>query len=448
MKEKLRSIPKAHDLLEDPSLEEILAQYQRDYVHFHVNEVLEGIRGSLLQGMETKFSKESILEEVQRRIDKPYVLRPVLNATGIVLHTNLGRAPLSESAVQRLSLLARSYNNLEFDLQQGKRGSRYHHLRRHLQYLTGAEDAHIVNNNAAAVYLVLNTFANEKEVLLSRGEMIEIGESFRIPEIMKLSGARLVEVGTTNRTHLADYERAITEETSLLMKVHPSNYFVGGFSQQVEAKELKKLAQDRGLLVFEDVGSGSLLEKGLYREKNSVAQAYSHVDLLSFSGDKLLGGPQAGIILGNQQNISKLKKSQLTRVLRVDKLTLAALEATLLDYSKKEELPIYFFLHRSFEELELRCLALLERLEERGIHGKLTSGEGLVGGGALPQERIRSPKLALPLGKDVEKISYLLRQGDPAVVGTIQEDHLLLDLRCIYPHEEEDLLGALREVLL
>ena len=447
MKEKLRHIPKAHDLLEDLSLREILQGVDRSYVHYALNEILERIRSGLLTGEDISFSKESILEELKIKMHSPYVLRSVLNATGIVLHTNLGRAPLSKSAIDRISLLARSYNNLEFDLEQGKRGSRYHHLRRHLQYLTGAEDAHIVNNNAAAVYLVLHTFAKDKEVILSRGEMIEIGESFRIPEIMRLSGAILREIGTTNRTHLWDYEMAINEETGMLMKVHPSNYFVGGFSQQVEAKELKELANKYDLPVYEDVGSGSLLEKGLYREKQSVKEAYRHVDLLSFSGDKLLGGPQAGIILGSKERITKLKKSQLTRVLRVDKLTLAALEATLLDYAKKEDLPIYFFLNRSYEELELRSVQMIEGLKAQGISAGLTSGEGLVGGGALPEEKIKSPKIVIPLGKKADKLALNLRRRDPAVVGVIQDDHLLIDLRCIYPDEEMLLLQALVEEL-
>lgn len=445
MQEKLRNIPKIHDLLEDPALEEVLGNYDRSYLHHHLTEIIDEIRAALLQGRDISFTKESILGDLKNRISSPYILRTVLNATGIVLHTNLGRAPLSEAAIQRMTHLARSYNNLEFDLEAGKRGSRYHHLRRHLQYLTGAEDAHIVNNNAAAVFLVLHTFAREKEVILSRGEMIEIGESFRIPDIMRLSGARLVEVGTTNRTHLADYENAITEETGMLMKVHPSNYYVGGFSQQVDAIELKDLATRYDLPVFEDVGSGSLLEEGLFREKNSVREAYKHVDLLSFSGDKLLGGPQAGIILGSKERIHTLKKSQLTRVLRVDKLTLGALEATLLDYSKKEELPIYYFLNRSFEELEKRSESMLELFKEKGIEGEIVMGEGLVGGGALPQVSIRSPKIALALGKEVERISLSLRRRAPAVVGVIQDGHLLLDLRCIYPDEEALLLQAILE---
>lgn len=446
---QLRQIPNVHELLEDPALKGVLEKYKRSYVSFLLKEQLDRLRKEILSGKEVEISKKNILDELILEVKQPYALREVLNATGIVLHTNLGRAPLSKESFERLERLSRSYSNLEYDLEKGKRGSRYDHLRRHLQYLTGAEDAHIVNNNAAAVFLILSTFSKDKEVLLSRGEMIEIGESFRIPEIIKNSGARLVEVGTTNRTHLWDYEKAIAENTGMIMKVHPSNYYIGGFSQEVEARELAKLAKQHNIPLYEDVGSGSLLEEGLYREKNSVREALEHVDLLSFSGDKLLGGPQAGIILGKKADIRSLKKNQLTRVLRVDKLILAALEATLLSYTKKNfDLPTYFFLNRTYEELLLRSEDFLEDLKKAGIEGEIKEGKSLVGGGALPRQRIPSPQIVLFVDKNLEKVNLRLRRSDPAIVGVLSEGQLLIDLRCIYPQDEKILKEALKEVLL
>ena len=447
--EKLRHLPKVHDLLESPELREVLEKYERKYVSYLLNDELANIRKAILEGRDREISSQAILASVVEALEEPYVLRDVLNATGIVLHTNLGRAPLAKEALERIERLSRSYSNLEFDLEAGKRGSRYDHLRRHLQYLTGAEDAHIVNNNAAAVFLVLNNFARDKEVVLSRGEMIEIGESFRIPEIIKSSGARLVEVGTTNRTHLWDYEEALSEDTGMIMKVHPSNYFVGGFSQSVEARDLRELSKKYSLPLYEDVGSGSLLEEGSFREKNSVAEALKYVDLLSFSGDKLLGGPQAGIILGSKESIRSLKKNQLTRVLRVDKLILSSLEATLLAYTKKEvDLPTYFFLNRSYEELQLRSEALLERLRKVGIEGEVLEGSSLVGGGALPEKEIKSPQIALKINGNLEEVNYKLRKRRPALVGVLEKGVLKIDLRCIYPEDEKILLKALEETLL
>ncbi len=447
--ERLRKLPKIHSLLEEPLLKEALESYDRSYINYLLNEELALIRRDLLEGRDREVSSEKILARVLEDLREPYVLREVVNATGIVLHTNLGRAPLSREALERIESLSRSYSNLEFDLVQGKRGSRYDHLRRHLQYLTGAEDAHVVNNNAAAVFLILATFARDKEVILSRGEMIEIGESFRIPEIIKSSGAKLVEVGTTNRTHLFDYEDALNEDTGMIMKVHPSNYFVGGFSQSVEARELRELSLKYSIPLYEDVGSGSLLEEGLYREKNSIREALKHVDILSFSGDKLLGGPQAGIILGSKKDIKALKKNQLTRVLRVDKLILSALEATLLAYTKKDvDIPTYFFLNRSYEELLIRSEDFLEKLRALGIEGEIVEGESLVGGGALPEKKISSPQLALEIEGNLDEINYRLRSRRPAIVGVLEKGVLKIDLRCIYPQDEKILLTALKETLL
>lgn len=446
---RLREIPNVHELLEDPALAGVLEKHKRSYVNFLLNEKLNKLRKAILSGKDEEVSKKSIIETLLMEIEQPYALREVLNATGIVLHTNLGRAPLSKESLARLERLSHSYSNLEYDLEQGKRGSRYDHLRRHLQYLTGAEDAHVVNNNAAAVFLILSSFAKDKEVLLSRGEMIEIGESFRIPEIIKNAGAKLVEVGTTNRTHLWDYDQAVTENTGMIMKVHPSNYYIGGFSQEVEARELRQLATKYKIPLYEDVGSGSLLEEGLYREKNSVREAFRHVDLLSFSGDKLLGGPQAGIILGTKADIKTLKKNQLTRVLRVDKLILAALEATLLAYTKTDfDLPTYFFLNRSYEELLLRSEDFLEELKVLGIRGEIQEGKSLVGGGALPEQRIPSPQIVLFVEGNLEKMNLRLRRRDPAIVGVLGEGQLHIDLRCIYPEDESLLKAALKEVLL
>ena len=321
-------------------MKELLSKFNREYVINLLRAVIDDIREELRflqEEMERDFIKEEVIKRLQKRVEQSArgTLEKVINGTGVVLHTNLGRAPMGERALNYMSAMATNYNNLEMDLESGERGSRYVHVEEILTRLTGAEAALVVNNNAAAVMLGLNTMARGREVIVSRGQLVEIGGAFRIPEVMKLSGAQLVEVGTTNKTYISDFAGAISEETALLFTAHTSNYKIIGFSEEVKLAELVKLGKERGIPVMQDLGSGILYNMkdwGLQDEPSVQECVAAGVDIITFSGDKLLGGPQAGIIVGRKKYIEAMKKNQLTRALRVDKLTIAALEATLLEY--------------------------------------------------------------------------------------------------------------------
>ncbi|HHW06771.1 MAG TPA: L-seryl-tRNA(Sec) selenium transferase [Clostridia bacterium] len=382
-------------------------------------------------------------------------LRPVINATGVVLHTNLGRAVLSEDARQALWQVTGGYSNLELDLTTGERGSRYSHVVELLCYLTGAEGALVVNNNAAAVLLALNTLAQGKEVIVSRGQLVEIGGSFRVPEVMAASGARLVEVGTTNKTYQRDYRRAITPETALLLKVHPSNYRIRGFTHETSLEELVELGRETGLPVMEDLGSGFLIDLepyGITGEPTVQEEIARGADVVTFSGDKLLGGPQAGIIVGKKEYIDLMAKNQLTRALRVDKLTMAALEATLKAYLWEPEetigrVPILSMLTMDETYLRTRAQRVSRRLREV-LAGKaevsLEKGVSQAGGGSLPL--LELPTVLITLLPHNGKLSLWarnLRLGEPAVMGRLAEGRLLLDLRTVLEKEEEMLVKAL-----
>ena len=379
-------------------------------------------------------------------------LRRVINATGTVLHTNMGRAPLADFARRTIDD-ATGFCNLELDLDEGKRGSRHAHVEELLVRLTGAEAACVVNNNAAAVMLCLNTVAAGKKVIVSRGELVEIGGSFRIPDVMASSGASLVEVGTTNKTHLEDYRRAINDETSLLLKVHTSNYKVVGFTAAVDTKELSALAREHGLLVMEDLGSGLLIDLsafGLDKEPLVSEQVASGVDLLTLSGDKLLGGPQTGLILGKKQLVEKVRKNQLMRALRPDKLTLAALEATLRIYLFGEplkDIPVLSMLTIPAVTLKRRADRLAKILLERAETSLSVSVQedfSYVGGGAMPLVKLPTYVIAVkPRNTSVSDWVRKLRLGNPVLVGRINEQHLLLDLRTVAEDEEEEVIRCL-----
>jgi L-seryl-tRNA(Ser) seleniumtransferase len=381
-----------------------------------------------------------------------FSLRPVVNATGVVLHTNLGRAPLSALALERLALIAPGYGNLELDLATKERGSRYSHVEALLRRLTGAEDALVVNNNAAAVLLALETLAHGREVVVSRGELIEIGGEFRIPDIMLRSGARLREVGATNRTHLRDYADAIGPETALLLKVHTSNYRVVGFTAGVSSTELVALGRDRGLPVMEDLGSGSLVDLrrfGFPYEPTVPEVVASGVDIVTFSGDKLLGGPQAGIVVGKRACIARLKKNPWNRALRIDKLTLAALEATLYAYdagTALDTVPTLRLLTEPAESVRrrarrvLRCLAPEVRAR---LAAAVVDDIGQVGGGALPTVELPTAAVAVGAGAaEARRLDEALRAGEPAVIGRIKDDRLLLDCRTVLPAQVTALAAA------
>jgi L-seryl-tRNA(Ser) seleniumtransferase len=382
-----------------------------------------------------------------------FSLRPVINATGVVLHTNLGRALLSPLAVERLAITAAAYSNLELDLATKERGSRYSHVEPLLRRLSGAEDALVVNNNAAAVLLALETFGNGKEVVVSRGELIEIGGEFRIPDIMRRSGARLREVGTTNRTHPRDYAEAIGPETALLLKVHSSNYRVVGFTASVSSRELADIGRARGVPVMEDLGSGSFIDLrpyGFPYEPTVPEVVAAGVDLVSFSGDKLLGGPQAGIVVGRGAIVSRLKKNPLNRALRIDKLTLAALEATLYAYEAGDPLETVPALRMLTEPLgsvrsrARRVLRLLGPDARTRLGARLVEDQAQVGGGALPT--VVLPTAAVAVGSthvSARTLDEALRIGEPAVIGRIADDRLLLDCRTVLASQVPALARAL-----
>jgi len=450
----LKNIPPIDEILKNERIKQLIEVYQRDFVVDMVRSATEELRRELfLKEEEIKKEKlrQAILVKVEQMVSRLAggSLKEVINGTGVVLHTNLGRAPLGKGAIDYMNRMARSYNNLEFDLEKGERGERYGHVEEVLTRLTGAEAALVVNNNAAAVLLGLNTLAREKEVIVSRGQLVEIGGAFRIPEVMKLSGAKLVEVGTTNKTYISDFAAAINEETALLFAAHTSNYKILGFTQEVPLEELVKLGQEKELPVMQDLGSGIFYDKddwGLREEPAVKRCVAAGVDIVTFSGDKLLGGPQAGIIVGKKALVEAMKKNQLTRALRVDKLTIAALEGTLLEYllgSPKKNIPVIEMLALSREELREKAERLLELLEMRteGLSGirqlKLVELEDMVGGGAYPTYKIPGFGVEIEFSQPgLEKAAKILRLGSPALLTRRQEDKMLLSVRTLLPGDE------------
>ena len=376
-------------------------------------------------------------------------LHPVINATGVIIHTNLGRAPLSDAARQAMETVAAGYSNLEYDLAAGERGSRYLHAEQLLCRLTGAEAALVVNNNAGAVFLVLTALARGRSVIISRGQLVEIGGGFRIPDVLRQSGAKLVEVGTTNRTHLSDFRDAISPDTALLLRVHTSNFKQIGFTAEVPLTDMVALAHGVGLPVVDDLGSGTLLDTaryGLSPEPTVQDSVAAGADLVTFSGDKLLGGPQAGLIVGRASLIAELRQHPLTRALRVDKSTLAALQATLLHYARGEaerEVPVWRMIATPLEALAARTADLAAGLRAAGIPATVVQATSTVGGGALPGETLPTWAVAVAAAAP-DALATALRRGDPPVVGRIAEGQLLLDLRTVPPEVDEVVLQAVQ----
>jgi len=441
-----RDLPSVSSLLETPGVKLLLEQHPRRVVVDAVRETVEAARTS---GGSSRSEQEWLdsISSVIREASKPS-LRRVINATGVVVHTNLGRAPLAESAIRAIEQVAEGFSNLEYDTSTGQRGSRYSHCVGLLTTLTGAEDALVVNNCAAAMVLTLNALAQRKEVLVSRGELVEIGGSFRIPDIMARSGAKLVEVGTTNRTHEDDYRRAITPRTGAIVKVHRSNFVIEGFTADVGVEKLVFIADEHGLPVIHDLGSGLMVpldEYGLSGEPPASTAVASGATLVLMSGDKLLGGPQAGIILGKAAVIARLRKNPLTRAMRVDKLTLAALEATLRIYLEParalEEIPVLSMLTETVAQIESRARAVAGRLEARGVSAEVVPSVASVGGGAFPTVEI--PSRAIAIADDAIAFEERLRHGEPAVIGRISDGRLLLDLRSVQPREDAALTTAI-----
>ncbi|HWM85472.1 MAG TPA: L-seryl-tRNA(Sec) selenium transferase [Kofleriaceae bacterium] len=453
----LSRLPKIDDLLRREEVQGWAAP--RWAVLEAMRREVEGLRRAILAGESDRVEVD--LGAVRRASDdlaRPS-LRRVINATGVVLHTNLGRAPLPDAARAAAEQVARGYSNLEYDLAGGERGSRHAHLDALLRELCGAEAAAVVNNNAAAVLLCLSACAAGREVIVSRGELIEIGGSFRIPDVMRLSGARLVEVGTSNKTKLADYEQAIGADTAVLLKVHRSNFRLIGFTQEVEPDELVALAHRRGLMTMVDLGSGSfvnaaeLASLGLPPEPDVRATVGSGADLVTFSGDKMLGGPQAGIIAGGRDALARVRTHPLMRALRPDKLTLAALEATLRLYRdrREQEVPVLAMLRAGDAELRARAADLARRIGPvpAGATVSVVACRSAVGGGALPGGELPSWAVALSLwGRSPDAVDVELRRAAIPVVGRIADDRLLLDVRTLFAAEDAaDAAASVREAL-
>jgi len=455
----LRKIPKVDDLLEEERVKGLLRLFPRRVVLEAIRRALDRLREGIQGGTLTAVERASLLDRVAAEVKglgSPK-LRRVINATGVVLHTNLGRAPLSEAALQRLKDVGGRYSNLEYDLSKGRRGLRYVHVEDLLCRLSGAEAAMVVNNNAGAVLLVLNTLAEGREVVVSRGELVEIGGAFRIPDVMAKSGAILREVGTTNRTHPRDYEGAINDRTALLLKVHTSNYRIVGFTSEVPLEGLVEIGRRYRLPVMEDLGSGLLLDLSRYGLKGepTVQGALARgADVVTFSGDKLLGGPQAGIILGKREIVEEVRKNPLTRALRIDKLTLAALEATLFAYLDEEvaleEVPALRMLTTPLEVLKKRARRLqrLIRKASLRVDAELVREASQVGGGAFPFQDLPTWAVAVrPLDISLEAFEEGLRLGDPPVVVRISGDRVLFDARTIADDELPLVAEAVTRVL-
>lgn len=453
MNELLRKIPKVDELLRSPALAEAMEQYGDRAVAEAVRAELNVLRQGILNGKlhalpETADLCRRIGKRAQR--DSLPSFRRLINGTGIILHTNLGRACLSEKAAKAVCEASKAYSNLEYDLNTGKRGSRYSHVESLLCKLTGAESALVVNNNAAAVLLVLSALTQGGQVIVSRGELVEIGGSFRVPEIMEACGAQLKEVGATNKTHLSDYERAIGEHTKAILKVHTSNYRIIGFSQTPALSDLVTLGHSRGLPVIEDLGSGCLLDLnqfGIHDEPNVQDSIRAGVDVVSFSGDKLLGGPQAGIILGKKPYLDILKKHPLNRAMRVDKMTLAALDATLRSYDahREAEIPVIAMLSAKPEELKEKAQRLAAMLADAGVPCEILPTEGRVGGGSVPNKALSS--FAVAFGGDVDALEEKLRLGIHPIIGRIHEGKYLLDVRTLWEQDFEIIADSVREAL-
>jgi L-seryl-tRNA(Ser) seleniumtransferase len=443
---ELRRLPSVDRLLQQEEVVALEKRWGHDLVVEAVRSALEAAREAVRSGapcpaLETLAAQAGDLLAARLR---PTLL-PAINATGVIIHTNLGRAPLSAEARTAMDAVALGYSNLEYDLEAGQRGSRYVHAEEILCRLTGAEAALVVNNNAAAVLLVLMALTQGREVIISRGQLVEIGGGFRIPDVMRQSGARLVEVGTTNRTYTRDYEAAIGSDSAALMRVHRSNFRLQGFVHEPKLEELVVLARERGLLLFDDLGSGTLLDTepfGLTHEPTIQESVAAGVSLVSCSGDKLLGGPQAGIILGRADLVAQLRRFPLTRALRVDKTTLAGLQATLRHYllgEAQQTVPVWRMIGQTQAELEERAGRWAAALRAHGLRADVLPGRSTVGGGSLPGETLPTRLVALILASPAAAAARL-RRCDPPVIARIEDDRLLLDPRTVLPEQEERLL--------
>ncbi len=446
----LRHLPAVEKLLESLELAPEIARYSRPLVTQATRHVLAGLRDKIREGNKTP-ALTDVISLIKEHLggEWPGFMSPVINGTGVILHTNLGRAPLSKKALETASALGGGYFNLETDLEGGGRGTRALELRRLLAVLTGAEDAVAVNNNAAAVLLVLVALAHGKEAIVSRGELVQIGGGFRVPEIMEQSGVTLREVGATNQTSLRDYEKAVSDKTALILKVHPSNFVQKGFVSEVSISELSNLARKRNLPLVYDLGSGAMLdtaEFGLEHEPTVQESLRDGADIVCFSGDKLLGGPQAGIVAGKRKLIQSLLNHPLMRVIRLDKLSAVALEATVksyLDRTAVSDISVWRMMSAALPGLQARARAVVRKLKAAGISAQAIKGAGMVGGGTLPEQSLPTALVSIAPEGSVEAFSRWLRLSQPPLITRVENDLILIDMRTVFPEQDSLLLSAI-----
>ena len=457
-----RNIPKVDVLLENPRIVKLIKKYHRDVIVDIIREEINKLRTFIKENDDISLIEEKtnqLVENITKSTEKiySYNLRKVINGSGTILHTNLGRAIISKKHANYLSEVVTNYSNLEYNLEEGKRGERYSHFEKLICKITGAEAAMAVNNNAAAVMLVLSSMAKEKEVIVSRGELVEIGGKFRIPDVMKSSNEHLVVVGTTNKTHLEDYSDAITENTGALLKVHTSNFKILGFTESVSVEELSKLSKEKDIPIIEDIGSGVLIDLskyGLKYEPTVQDSIKAGVDVVSFSGDKLLGGPQAGIIVGKKKYIDKMKKNPLTRAFRIDKFTATVLEMIFHEYLNEENaiknIPVLSLITKDIKEIEESAIKLYEKLSNLKdvVDIKVEDTLSQIGGGSLPTEKIKSKCISIvPKNISTASLEEQLRLNENPVVARISDNKLIIDMRCILEDEIEILAEKIINIL-
>ncbi len=446
-----KDIPQVEKVLGYEELTEYIKKYSRPLVTIIVRKAVENLRSQIKDGKSS--STESFLKSITKELDKIRfeLTNKVINATGIVVHTNLGRAPLGKVPFERLKEKISGYSSLEFDVLKGERGSRGSYLFELLSAMTGAEAGIAVNNNAAAVMLILNTFGLNKKCIVSRGEQVQIGGGFRMPEVATRSGVDLIEVGTTNRTVIDDYRDAVDDGTAILFKVHLSNFKLVGFTEETSLKELVALGKEKNLTVVHDLGSGAFVdtsEFGLTREPTIQDSLAAGADLVCFSGDKLLGGPQAGIILGKKDKVAAVKKNPLYRTVRLDKMVIAILEELILSYMKSDfqNIPAIALLSSNNNDLKKRAEKIQSELKDTGSEIEIIETEAFAGGGSLPEESFPSIGIAITDSK-VNQLAKRLRMNDPPIIGRIQDDKLVLDIRTIFPNEDQIVIEALKRAL-
>ena len=447
----LRNLPSIEQLLQTETTAQLIAQFGRPLTLDALRQTLDDIRTRFKQDPEISLpSIELILSRAESTLTAwtESTLLPVINATGVILHTNLGRAPMSEATIRAMNIVSKGYSNLEFNLESGKRGSRLVHAEALLQKLTGAESAIVVNNNASAVLLTLSALANRKRVVIARSQLVEIGGGFRVPDVMKQSGAKLVEVGTTNKIRISDYTSALKEPVALVMRAHRSNFKIVGFTEEPEFKDIVDAAHEAGVPVVDDLGSGAMYDTAKYgfvHEPTVQESMQAGADVILFSGDKLLGGPQAGIIIGKKALLDKIKKHPLARAVRADKACLAGISATLTHYLKDEaerEIPIVRMMSLTLKQVQGRAEAWRDHLGQ----GKVVEGESTVGGGSLPDESIPTYLLELQV-KSASKFLLALRKNNPPIIARTENDKVLLDPRTVLPAQEGALLVGLKNLL-